>query len=260
MKHSLLTLVFSVSALFAMAGQSSLRIFSEEYTPFYIYLDGVRQNNAPTLDFKMNGLNKDHYSVRISFPNSFLPQINKNHLMVIDENGRNGDAAYKLKKNRHGKPMLRFNRFSAHSFYSPYGNNSNNMNNSCNHPHEGNNYNNSNGYSNPNNNSNGYNNGSNHYNCNSMNGATFQRALRAIDDEVFSDNQLQLAKRITKSKCLTSAQIKEVAQVFSFDDTKLEYLKFAYEFCHDKSNYWIVNDVLTFESNKRALNKYILLF
>jgi len=256
MKKSLLTLSLIAFAFFSFADQSSLRIYTEEYSPFYIYLNGVRQNNTPTVDFKMNGLTNNSYSLRIQFSAPFSNTIQKNNLLVVDNYGRKGDAIYKVKENNHGKKVLRFIRFDVHSnFISQQP-----IYSSCGNQYEGNGSNttiiqNGNGntviYTSSSSNS-----ISSNLN-NSISPNQFENMLNAIDDETFSDDQLQMAKRITRSNYLTANQIKRIAHIFSFEDTRLKYLKFAYQFCRDKNNYWIVNDALTFSSSKRELNNYI---
>ena len=259
MKKSLLTLSLIALAFLSFADQSSLRIYTEEYTPFYIYLNGVRQNNSPTVDFEMNGLTNNSYSLRIQFSSPFSNTIMKNHLLVVDNYGRNGEAIYKVKENNHGKKVLRFIRFDAHSNFiqqQP-------IYSSCGNQYEGNSSNttiiqNGNGntviYTSNSTNNNSYGQNS----CNSISPNQFQNMLNAIDNETFSDDQLQLAKRMTRSNYLTAIQIKSIADVFTFENTRLKYLKFAYQFCRDKNNYWVVNDALTFSSSKRELNQFIL--
>lgn len=41
------------------------------------------------------------------------------------------------------------------------------------------------------------------------------------------------------------------------ESDKLEYAKFAYNYCIDKNNYWEINDVFNFSSSVDKLNEYI---
>lgn len=93
--------------------------------------------------------------------------------------------------------------------------------------------------------------------CFAMSDADFSQALTSIKDKSFSDSKLTLAKQITKGKCLTSAQIAQITRLFDFEDTKLEYAKFAYSFCFNPENYWKINDAFGFESSIDELNEYI---
>jgi len=43
---------------------------------------------------------------------------------------------------------------------------------------------------------------------------------------------------------------------FSFEDTKLEFAKYAYERTYDIGNYYKLNDAFSFESSIEELNEY----
>lgn len=85
----------------------------------------------------------------------------------------------------------------------------------------------------------------------------FSDAKAQVKKAPFADGKLTIAKQITESNCLSVLQIKEIAKEFSFEDNKLEYLKFAYDFTFEKNKYYLVNDVLNFSSSKDELNSYI---
>lgn len=48
---------------------------------------------------------------------------------------------------------------------------------------------------------------------------------------------LSYAKQNIKSKCLLVAQIKEIALLFTYDDTRNNFVKFSYSYIYDKGNY-----------------------
>ncbi len=78
----------------------------------------------------------------------------------------------------------------------------------------------------------------------------------AVEAESFSDDKLIVAKQAVKNKCLKASDIKTLAQLFDFEDTKLEFAKFAYDYTYDVDNYYIINSVFDFSSSKEELNKY----
>ena len=45
--------------------------------------------------------------------------------------------------------------------------------------------------------------------------------------------------------------------VFSFEDSRLDFAKFAYDRTHDIGNYYKVNEGFTFESSIEELNDFI---
>jgi len=93
--------------------------------------------------------------------------------------------------------------------------------------------------------------------CYPMGSGLFSTALKSIKDKDFSDSQLSQAKQITKVNCLNSMQIKEICKLFDFEDTKLEFAKFAYQYCIDQNNYWQINDIFEFSSTVDELNDFL---
>ena len=82
-------------------------------------------------------------------------------------------------------------------------------------------------------------------------------AIRSIKRKTFSDTQLRLAKQIVSSNYLTVRQLVRVANIFSFESTKLEFAKFSYNYSYDPENYWMINDVFTFSSTVDELDAYL---
>lgn len=86
----------------------------------------------------------------------------------------------------------------------------------------------------------------------------FSQALESIKMESFNSTKLTLAKQILRSKkCFTVSQVKEIARLFSFDDSRLEIAKYAWDYTIDRDNYYQVADVFTFSSNKENLMKFL---
>ena len=46
-------------------------------------------------------------------------------------------------------------------------------------------------------------------------------------------------------------------QLFTFEASKLDYAKYAYDYCWEKNNYYQVNDAFEFESSIEELDAYI---
>ena len=68
---------------------------------------------------------------------------------------------------------------------------------------------------------------------------------------------MTLAKQITKTHCLSADQVKQVMELFSFEASKLDFAKYAYDFCWEKNNYFQVNEAFDFESSISELDAYI---
>ncbi len=80
---------------------------------------------------------------------------------------------------------------------------------------------------------------------------------KSITSSSFSETQMKTAKTFTKNNCLSVAQIKEIMAIFSFEASKLEYAKYAYDFCVDKKNYYQLAEAFTFSSSQDELNEFL---
>lgn len=85
----------------------------------------------------------------------------------------------------------------------------------------------------------------------------FAEAYDVVRSEPFDDNRIDLAKQIISSQNLTIEQLTQLAGIFEFEESKLEVLKFAYDFSLQKDRYYLVNKVFQFSSSKEELNEYI---
>lgn len=89
-----------------------------------------------------------------------------------------------------------------------------------------------------------------------MNASDFGAAKKTINESSFDETKLSTAKSIVSSNCLSSDQITQVCNLFSFEDNKLAFAKFAYKYCTDPKNYFKVNNVFSFSSNKEELSEF----
>lgn len=79
----------------------------------------------------------------------------------------------------------------------------------------------------------------------------------AIEEESFSDDKIIVAKQALKGKCMSVKNIIYISESFDFEDGKLEFAKFAYNFTYDIDNFYQVNKIFSFSSSKEELNEYI---
>ena len=80
---------------------------------------------------------------------------------------------------------------------------------------------------------------------------------QSIAIESFQDSKLKIAKQFVSVNYFTATQIKELAGLFSFEDDRLNFAKFAYDYTVDKRNYFVVNDVFSYSASKETLMDYI---
>lgn len=127
-----------------------------------------------------------------------------------------------------------------------YGNNNHGNNNHGNNNHGNNNHGNNPGFGNPQGGINP---------C--MNQNEFNTALNSIRSDSFESGKLNKAKQIVSRNRMCTAQIIQIVRLFSFESNKLEFAKYAYQYCTDKNNYYQVTDAFSFQSSKDELLKFI---
>lgn len=90
-----------------------------------------------------------------------------------------------------------------------------------------------------------------------MNTNDFNDKLNTVKNESFDDSKMEKAKFVFDDEHLNSVQVASVCKVFSFDNRKVDFAKWAYKRTVDKKNYYKVVDVLTFDADKKELQNWI---
>jgi hypothetical protein len=90
-----------------------------------------------------------------------------------------------------------------------------------------------------------------------MSSAEFDEAISSVESKTFEDDKFIVAKQICKANCMTSAQVRDMNKVFDFEDTKLDFAMFAYDYVYDVNNYYKVNDSFGFEMTIDELDEYL---
>ncbi len=94
-------------------------------------------------------------------------------------------------------------------------------------------------------------------NWNVLSDADYQEFMTHLKKEVFDSGLLSTAKSFAKNSRLSAAQIAGIADEFTFDDDRLEWAKYAYDYCFDTNNYYKLDKTFTFYSNRDELKEYI---
>ncbi len=92
---------------------------------------------------------------------------------------------------------------------------------------------------------------------NPMTDSEFANAKSSISSKSFEDSKLSIAKQITRGNCLTSTQVRDIMSLFSFEETRLDFAKFAYNYTYDKRNYYLINDAFQFEMTIEELDEFL---
>ena len=90
-----------------------------------------------------------------------------------------------------------------------------------------------------------------------MNQTDFAAAIKIIKNGSFDDTKLSTAQSICSANCLSSEQVVEICRLFSFEESKLTFAKYAFKYCTNPEKYFKVNDVFSFSSSKEQLNDFI---
>jgi hypothetical protein len=67
----------------------------------------------------------------------------------------------------------------------------------------------------------------------------------------------KLMKTALDGRTVTTDQVRDMLGWLSFDDTKLDFAKWAYSSVSDRQNYWKLEDAFSFSATKDEFNKSI---
>lgn len=298
MKKLLLTLCLFLGT-YNLFAQNILTIFSEDGLPFYLILNGIRQNENPETNVRVNGLTADYYSAKIIFNDATIGEIEKKFLMTTGAECKPCDVTYKIKYDKKGLIDMKPFAFSQLSSAPPPPNvtvvNYNTVpmpapvigvqvtettttitNGSSENVNMGINLGGFNMGVNVNVND-GFGSSSSsqttttttttlvpaqpviveEVGCRPMSDTNFNAFLNSVTSKTWDDSRLTVAKQATSANCLTALQIKRVMSAFQWEDSRLDYAKFAYSYCFDQQNYYQINDAFEWEDSIDDLSKYI---
>jgi hypothetical protein len=94
------------------------------------------------------------------------------------------------------------------------------------------------------------------YGCYGMSPESFSMLLASMRRESFDDTRVHMALSAV-SRGVTSAQLRELMLMLTFDSNRLRLAKGAYNFVIDKNNIFLINDAFTFNSNADEFYRYI---
>ena len=77
--------------------------------------------------------------------------------------------------------------------------------------------------------------------------------IQVIGNQSFDDKKLEIAKLAVTLGHFCTDDLARIAELFSFDDSRLAFLLYAYDFCEDPQHYPALRDVFSFQSNYDTL-------
>jgi hypothetical protein len=90
-----------------------------------------------------------------------------------------------------------------------------------------------------------------------MAASAFAAAKNSIDNQGFDESKLKIAKQAIAANCMSVGQVAEVMDMFGFEQTKLDFAKYAFDFTLDPQNYFQLNDHFGFSSSVDELDSFI---
>ncbi len=81
--------------------------------------------------------------------------------------------------------------------------------------------------------------------------------LKSVKKESLESTKLEMAKTFFGNQHLSSAQVLGIVKVFSLENSKVNFAKFAYSRTIDKPNYYKVYDAFSLSGSKKDMSEYI---
>lgn len=81
--------------------------------------------------------------------------------------------------------------------------------------------------------------------------------VAAINEASFSSQKIKVAKNGVRNKCLTTEQVGRIARTLEFEDDKLDFIKFAYNYTYDRENYKSLLKLFNFSNTRTDFLEFI---
>lgn len=93
-----------------------------------------------------------------------------------------------------------------------------------------------------------------------MSDQSFAALKATLTNERFDNSRVTIAKQVIDQNYFTADQVKQLLQMYSFDNYKLDLAKYAYKNTVNKQDYFILYEVFSFSSSKDDLANFIRQF
>jgi hypothetical protein len=90
-----------------------------------------------------------------------------------------------------------------------------------------------------------------------MSAENFKDLKSDINNKTFESTNITIVKTAIDKNMFSSEQVKEILSYFTFEDSKLEVAKYAYQKVCDKNNFFKVYSAFYFDSSIEELKNYI---
>ncbi|MCW3122568.1 MAG: hypothetical protein JWQ38_2060 [Flavipsychrobacter sp.] len=221
---------------------SALTIFSENGDQFFLIINGVKQNTYPQTRVRVEDLPQVTNDIQIIFNDNRTQAIQKKITFANPVDDKAINMVLKIERMQGGYPVLTFHKCSQlmrdyrpeqGEYVMHYGRDVVRQVNNVPPPPP----------SPP--------------APRAMDANTFREAKQSIAASSFESTKISTAKTILTTNYICADQVMEICRMFSFDDSKLDFAKYAYSRTVDQNNYFKVSNVFSFSSSKESLNTFI---
>ena len=97
------------------------------------------------------------------------------------------------------------------------------------------------------------------YNSNCRNLLTAQeldRVIQAMNSRNFESTKLTIAREAVRNSSILAEDLKRLLQQFEYENTQVEFAKFAYDYLCDREHLYYIYDVFRFDSSVQELERY----
>lgn len=282
MKQFILIISLCLIAILGIAQTNDYVFYTDNSDKFTLYLNNVKQNTTAATNVKATNVTGKNVTVKVVFERSGVPTLSKTYtastnnteikiqlvkgredvysLKTISTTSRSSDKASNdgstvTKGGNNGSTETKGNGYVNNHGNNGYGNNHNGHGNNYGGGHGNNGH--PGGYPNGGYPGNGYGPSDNPMCRMPMNENDFNTLRAQVKSKSFDSSRLTMAEMACRNNCMTAEQIGALCKVFSYESTKVDFAKFAYEFCYDRRNYYKVGYSFSYSSSVDALNQYI---
>jgi hypothetical protein len=86
----------------------------------------------------------------------------------------------------------------------------------------------------------------------------FGTASQSVGARSIEDSRLSMAQALLEKNCFTVNQLSEICALFEYDQTRLEFLKKAYERCTDKANYNSLQSSFEYKKTQKDFSEWMI--
>ena len=293
MRNFISTAILCLLVLAGIAQNNDFVFYTDNGDKFTLYLNNVKQNATAATNVKAENISGKSISVRVVFERSGVPTFSRT--MSVSSNDKEikvqlvkgRENVYTMKtvsttdrhhssSNNNSTTVVKGSNGSNETKDNGHGGNGGHGNNNGGHGNNngghgnnghGNGGHGNGGYGNNNHGNGGY--GNNGY-WNNGYGPTdnprchfpmqqndFNSLRSQVRARYFDSSRMTVAKQACRYNCMTSDQIRDLCKEFAYESNRLDFAKYAFEYCYDRYRYYIVGQAFTYSSSVDQLNRYI---